>query len=140
MGILVIAAWVQVDFGLRPLEAVRRKLTQVRAGEARRLGPAFPDEVRPLASEVDVERELARARVGGGVTVSSRQPARPVIEQVVKVISRTPQGSRLQWEILASDHVCTRMATEDLAEIVGNLAENAANWATAEPPASTPWR
>lgn len=64
---LVAAAWVQVTVGLQPLDAVRRKLSEVRAGRAARLGEAFPDEVRPLAAEVDhlldaQERAIERAR------------------------------------------------------------------------------
>jgi hypothetical protein len=51
--VLITAAWVQVTVGLRPLDAVRRRLGDVRAGRASRLGTAFPDEVRPLAAEVD---------------------------------------------------------------------------------------
>ena len=67
-AVLIAAAWVQVGVGLRPLDAVRRRLAQrpFRPG-----GPAgrrtFPDEVRPLAAEVDhlldaQEKAIARAR------------------------------------------------------------------------------
>ena len=53
--------------GLRPLAAVGAKVAAVRSGAARRLGDDFPDEVRPLAAEVDAliearEAETARAR------------------------------------------------------------------------------
>jgi hypothetical protein len=64
---LVTAAWIQVVIGLRPLDAVRRRLQEVRTGNEARLGTAFPDEVRPLAGEVDhlldaQEAAIARAR------------------------------------------------------------------------------
>ncbi|WP_406856130.1 HAMP domain-containing sensor histidine kinase [Alsobacter sp. KACC 23698] len=52
-AVLVLASWVQVAVGLRPLDAVRFRLAAVRTGAARRLGADFPDEVRPLAAEVD---------------------------------------------------------------------------------------
>lgn len=53
--------------GLRPLDTVRQRLAQIRSGEATRLGSVFPDEVLPLAAEVDhlldeQERAIARAR------------------------------------------------------------------------------
>jgi signal transduction histidine kinase len=65
------AAYVQVAVGLRPLAAVRERLAAIRRGGARRLGEDFPDEIRPLAAEVDGllaarEAELARARARAG--------------------------------------------------------------------------
>jgi signal transduction histidine kinase len=69
MAFLIAAAWLQVVVGLHPLEAVRERLSDVRAGHTARLGAAFPDEVRPLAAEVDslldaqvASLERARAR------------------------------------------------------------------------------
>ncbi len=50
---LIAAAWIQVGVGLRPLDAIREQLARVGSGAATRLGTAFPDEVRPLAAEVD---------------------------------------------------------------------------------------
>jgi hypothetical protein len=52
-AVLITAAWIQVCVGLRPLDAVRRRLTQVRYGAAPRLWASFPDGVRPLAREVN---------------------------------------------------------------------------------------
>lgn len=188
-AVLIAAAWVQVGVGLRPLDAVRRRLAQVRSGAAARLGTVFPDEVRPLAAEVDhlldaqekaiaqarawaadlahglktpltvlsadaeelrargdnrladeiettvagmrrhVERELVRARTGLRARSGPVQLVRPVVEQVVGVLQRTPQGRRLSWEIKAMDSLGIRMDAQDLTEILGNLAENAATWA-----------
>jgi signal transduction histidine kinase len=67
---LIAAAYLQVAVGLRPLSAVRRRISAIREGKARRLERGFPDEILPLAAEVDallgareaqVERALARA-------------------------------------------------------------------------------
>jgi signal transduction histidine kinase len=188
-AVLIAAGWVQVGIGLRPLDAVRRRLAQVRSGEAGRLGSAFPDEVRPLAAEVDhlldaqeraiarararaadlahglktpltiltadaqelrargdthlaeeidivttamrrhVERELARARSGMGARNRLVQPVGPVVDQVVGVLRRTPQGQKLAWETDSTGGLGIRMDVQDLTEILGNLAENAASWA-----------
>ncbi|MBJ6125618.1 sensor histidine kinase [Microvirga splendida] len=188
-GILIAAAWIQVGVGLRPLDAVRRRLAQVRSGETARLGEAFPDEVRPLAAEVDhlldeqekaiarararaadlahglktpltvlsadaeelrargdadladeietitagmrrhVERELVRARTGLRVRSGPLQPVRPMAEQVTGVLRRTPQGQKVSWQVDVADSLGVRMDTQDLTEILGNLAENAATWA-----------
>jgi signal transduction histidine kinase len=65
--LLTAAAWAQVTIGLRPLAAMRRKLAAIGSGDARRLGGDFPDEVLPLAHEVDAllearERQVDKAR------------------------------------------------------------------------------
>ncbi|MBR0679478.1 sensor histidine kinase [Roseomonas eburnea] len=188
-AILITAAWVQVAVGLRPLGELRRRLAAVRAGREARLGAAgFPDEVRPLATEVDtlldaqdtalarararaadlahglktpltvlaadarelrergeggiaeeieavteamrrhVERELARARTapeGGGHYAAPAQ----VAWQVVDVLRRTPRGQALDWDIAIPAGLVIAVDAQDLAEILGNLAENAAKWA-----------
>ncbi len=188
--VLITAAGVQVTIGLRPLDAVRRRLGEVRAGHVTRLGEAFPDEVRPLTAEVDhlleaqeqaiarararaadlahglktpltvlaataedlrargdnaladevatvadgmrrhVERELARARTGSQGRGLPAQAVRPVIDRVVGVLRRTPRGQDLDWRIDLDDRLYTTVDPQDLAELLGNLAENAAKWAT----------
>jgi signal transduction histidine kinase len=52
-ALLAAAAWAQVSVGLRPLAAVRERLAAIRSGAAHRIGSGFPDEVRPLAREID---------------------------------------------------------------------------------------
>lgn len=68
--LLIAASWAQVSVGLRPLAAVREKLSAIRSGHARRLDSGFPSEVQPLAEEIDalldaremaIERAKARA-------------------------------------------------------------------------------
>ena len=68
--LLMLASWVQVSVGLRPLSMIRQKLTEIGAGVRKRLGGGFPAEVQPLAGEVDtllddrdaqIERARARA-------------------------------------------------------------------------------
>jgi signal transduction histidine kinase len=65
--LLTAAAWAQVTIGLRPLTAVRRKLAAIASGDAQRLGGDFPDEVQPLAHEIDTllearDRQIEKAR------------------------------------------------------------------------------
>lgn len=51
--VLLIAAWMQIIFGLRPLEAVRRSVNQVRSGHQPRITVDEPTEVMPLVAEVN---------------------------------------------------------------------------------------
>ncbi|MBV1796386.1 sensor histidine kinase [Siccirubricoccus sp. G192] len=190
-AILIAAAWVQVTVGLRPLGLLRHRLAAVRAGREVRLGAAgFPDEVRPLAAELDhlldaqgkalerararaadlahglktpltilaadaaqlrergegelaeeietvtevmrrhVERELARARAAqaGGGAARQAAPA-PVAQRVVDVLRRVPRGQDLAWDIDIPAELIVDADAQDLAEMLGNLAENAMKWA-----------
>lgn len=65
--VLVAAAWVQVTVGLRPLEAVRRGISEIRSRSRRRLDGRYPDEIMPLVAEVNElldaqETAMERAR------------------------------------------------------------------------------
>ena len=68
---LVASIFVQVRFGLRPLVRLRRAVSAIRQGEAERIGETFPEEVAPLAQElnqmIEANREIvdrARMQVG----------------------------------------------------------------------------
>ena len=66
---LILAAWLQVQLGLRPLGALRQGIGAVRRGEAQTLPTSYPTEVLPLVGEVNEllsqqrkSMEFARAR------------------------------------------------------------------------------
>ncbi len=50
---LLCAVLFQVGFGLRPLRAMRRGLTDIRSGKLDRLPESFPDEVQPVVTELN---------------------------------------------------------------------------------------
>ncbi len=67
----LVAIYLQVGFGLRPLGFVRREIAAIRNGRAERLSPTFPDEIAPVVEEVnaliDHNRQLIdRARNEAG--------------------------------------------------------------------------
>jgi len=67
-ALLITAAWVQVSFGLKPLGEVKDRIAAVRTGTQSRLGDSFPEEVQPLAREIDTlldarDEQIARARM-----------------------------------------------------------------------------
>lgn len=69
--VLIVAAWLQVNVGLKPLEHVRRGVQAIRARAQRRLDGDFPDEIQPLAQEVNEllamqEAAVERARAQAG--------------------------------------------------------------------------
>lgn len=68
---LIGAAAAQVAFGLRPMRRLRRDLSAVRSGQAEQLPAEFPEEVRPLVSDLNAmirgNREMVRrARAQAG--------------------------------------------------------------------------
>ena len=187
-ALLLAAAWVQVSVGLRPLSDIRSRLAAVRSGKNRRLGADFPDEVRPLAQEIDelidardaelarararagdlahglrtplqvlqaeierlakdghatvalnlstvtrtmqrtVERELARVRLASPQRDSEANVA-AAVEQVVRVVQRTPDGERMDWIVDVPSDLTAAIDHDDLSEALGNLIENAARHA-----------
>ena len=68
---LLLLVFLQVRFALLPLQRMRAALTAVREGRAQRLAGTFPDEIRPLAEELNglldhTAEVLARARAHVG--------------------------------------------------------------------------
>lgn len=78
-----------------------------------------------------VDRELARARVrgrdrGGAATSAS---VKPLVGSILATLSRTPAGAQVSFENLVADDLCVSLDRSDLAEVLGNLIENAARHA-----------
>jgi signal transduction histidine kinase len=69
--VLVIAVFVQVRYGLRPLARIEAALGAIRSGSAHHLEGEFPSEINPLATEINALLEqnaavLKRARTHVG--------------------------------------------------------------------------
>jgi signal transduction histidine kinase len=65
--VLAVATVTQVVAGLRPLDALRRAVADIRSGQSHRLSVAAPAEVTPLIEEVNAlldarEQEIERSR------------------------------------------------------------------------------
>jgi len=107
---------------------------QVLAGDAERLRAKgeveLADEIDELASTMrrHVERELARARIAAG-SVYAESDVLAVAERVSGVVARTPAGARLSWDLDVAPDASARIDSDDLAEALGNLVENAARHA-----------
>lgn len=189
--VLAIATSVQVTLGLRPLDAMRRGVADIRAGRSRHLPGAVPTEVEPLVEEVNalvdvqakeiersrsqaadlahglktplaaltadaarlheggehaiardieavaetmsrrVDRELARVRVRGralrGADVSTE--LKPLVNSLIATLVRTPAGKRVTFEAPIGENLRLPIDRTDLAEVLGNLLENAARHA-----------
>ena len=76
----------------------------------------------------NVERELARVRLAAPSKDASANVS-TAIDQVLRVIQRTPDGQRLDWVVDVPKDMAARIDGDDLSEAVGNLLENAARHA-----------
>lgn len=88
-------------------------------------------EIAMLADSMrrHVEREISRARASSRTHAGKPLTLRPVLDRVIGVMRRTPNGQCLTWEIDISEDLTTPVDAQDLAEMLGNLVENAAQWA-----------
>lgn len=75
-----------------------------------------------------VERELARARSIEAGAVAAPTPLAPVAGMLVESLKRLPRGGGLIWMIDVGD-VAVAADETALAEILGNLLDNARKWA-----------
>ncbi|MDR6759373.1 signal transduction histidine kinase [Mycoplana sp. BE70] len=75
-----------------------------------------------------VDHEMARARQAERAH-AARSDLAKVADQVVSVVARTPNGAKLDWQQEIDAGLYLRLDAEDLAEILGSLAENAARYA-----------
>lgn len=77
-----------------------------------------------------VERELARARIrAGSGPPSASTELRPLVEALIAIQRRTAEGERLTFDTTIPEHADVQMDRADLAEVLGNLLENAARQA-----------
>jgi signal transduction histidine kinase len=74
-----------------------------------------------------VDRELTRARLHGqarrGVGVATELA--PLLRSLVAILSRTPDGQRISYDLAVPDGVKLPFDRPDLAEALGNLLDNA---------------
>jgi signal transduction histidine kinase len=113
--------------GLRtPLQVIHAEIERLRAaGQA-----AFASNLQTATESMqrNVERELARVRRADPLKETSANIS-SAIDQVLRVIQRTPDGLRLDWLVEVPKDAAARIDRDDLSEAVGNLLENAARHA-----------
>ena len=78
-----------------------------------------------------VERELARARLRGASRrrIAAQTAVAPLVRTLVEAIGRTPDGKRISFDQVVPDSLLLHIDRADLAEMLGNLLENAVRFA-----------
>jgi len=103
-GGLLLAVWLQISFGLKPLAEVRSQLAAVRAGESDRIAPAPVTEIAPLTAEINAliahgEGAIQHARTHvGNLAHSLKTPLAAILNHVRA--SSDPGVRQLEQELL----------------------------------------
>lgn len=93
------------------------------------LGTAISEQTDLMRRQVDHHLKRARTAARAGV-LSETTPVSPVIEDLVRTISKLHQDRHVEVEVRASDGALFAGEHEDLEEMLGNLIDNACKWAS----------
>lgn len=110
---------------------------QVLAGDVERLKAAGQmDMARDIDAVIKsmrrlVDHEMARARIADSSHHASSNLAK-VIASVIAVVQRAPAGQNIEWIVIVPVNLKVRIDPDDLAELIGNLCENAARYGREE--------
>jgi signal transduction histidine kinase len=111
-----------------PLQVLAADIRTLRAKGERTIADEINEVAETLRRHVD--RELARARTGTAAATTLHEANFVAIAgRVVNVLQRTPRGQELDFAIDAPVTLTVPLDEADLAETIGNLAENASRFA-----------
>jgi signal transduction histidine kinase len=80
-----------------------------------------------------VDQELVRARIDATRrTVHPPLPVAPAAERLMRAMQRMPKGETLAWDSSIPPEITLAVDPDDLAEMLGNLLDNAVKWARHE--------
>ena len=109
-----------------PLQVLAADIRTLRARGEGDLADAIGRSVAAIRRHV--ERELARVRIAPGPGVAACRIA-AVARSVVDVVARMPRGDAIAFSIDIAETLAAPIDEGDLAEVFGNLCENAARFA-----------
>jgi signal transduction histidine kinase/CheY-like chemotaxis protein len=111
-----------------PLTALSADAQRLRAlGET-----SMADELEQLVELMRrrVDRELIRARLRSDATKRPRHADFAKIARgIVATLKRTPTGASRTWDLDMPERAEVMLPADDLAELIGNLLDNASKWA-----------
>ncbi|MCM8731522.1 ATP-binding protein [Hephaestia sp. GCM10023244] len=111
-----------------PLAALAAQSRRARAAGAIEAADGLDRAIAAVRGAI--EAELARTRIASVRRDAGLScPARAVAEQVVAVLERTEHGETLAFEVDLDDALRLPLSAEDLTELLGAAAENAARYA-----------
>jgi len=126
---LVIAVFLQVQIGLRPLYALRNEIADVRKGRAARIARSYPLEIQPLAEQVNrlldhnqeiVERQRTHV---GNLAHALKTPLSVMLAEAGAQKGPLPDIVRRQTEVMKAqvDHHLRRARAAARAQMLGEI-------------------
>ena len=126
---LVIAVFLQVQIGLRPLYALRNEIADVRKGKAARIVRSYPVEIQPLAEQVNrlldhnqetVERQRTHV---GNLAHALKTPLSVMLAEAGTQTGPLPDLVRRQTEVMKAqvDHHLRRARAAARAQMLGEV-------------------
>lgn len=124
---LVIAVFLQVQIGLRPLFSLRNEIADVRKGKAARIARTYPVEIQPLAEQVNrlldhnqetVERQRTHV---GNLAHALKTPLSVMLAEAGSQKGLLPDMVRKQTEVMKAqvDHHLRRARAAARAQLLG---------------------
>ncbi|KQY80573.1 histidine kinase [Brevundimonas sp. Root1423] len=124
---LVIAVFLQVQVGLRPLFALRNEIADVRKGRIARIARNYPLEIQPLAEQVNrlldhnqetVERQRTHV---GNLAHALKTPLSVMLAEAGSQTGPLPDLVRKQTEVMKAqvDHHLRRARAAARAQLLG---------------------
>lgn len=128
---LLLVVWLQVRFGLRPLQALRQALGEIRSGRARRLGGSHPVEVEPVVRELNSlldhnQALLERARVQvANLAHALKNPLTVIRNEAKTIADERGRVIRTQAATMANnvDHYLSQARIAGTAAVLGARTE-----------------
>ncbi len=114
---------------LSVLSAARRRLSaNADAEEMEAIGNEIDEQIQHMRRHID--RELARARIRGSTAGIRRTTVlKPLADRLITMMKKLPRGERIDWRVDIGEDIVLAADTDDMAEILGNLLDNARKWA-----------
>lgn len=110
-----------------PLQILTGDVTRLEAAGQRDIARDLDTVIKSMRRLVD--HEMTRARIAVSGHRASSDLAK-VFAGVIAVARRTPDGQRIHWKMELRGPLFVRMDADDLAEVLGNLVENAMRYSS----------
>ena len=128
---LILSTFIQIRWGLRPLDRVWRGLADLRSGKASKLGGCYPAEIDPLKHELNAllesnQQVIERARTHVGNLAHALKTPLSVITNEVRA-NRSPLSDKVceQAELMRSQitHYLDRARIAARSDVIGAITE-----------------
>jgi signal transduction histidine kinase len=113
-----------------PLTALAMLARRLRQQQEIELAGELEQQLKGLNAHV--ERELSRTRIAANTMVAQRTLVHPLTTRLLKTMEKLPRGDHLDWKLRCATDFVAPVEEVDLAEVLGNVLDNARKWARSE--------